>query len=318
MSDNKELTWRHLKALNDLYKDGWTKAKIADHPYVKHLISKKILAFKVGNHNILQAKPSYSSLYESKFRDNYKYYDDFFSSSGLPNDGKGRYLENDIKTLIFIRENKSELKASVTTERTFSAIVFNPKGSKYLGSKIGLKNAVCLLLGINDFPDKDPKNNQMRLVVDCQNPEVIVLCENMNNLKSPWEKRKCGIELWYVGGNNIAIIDEIPKKYLTLPIYYSCDWDYAGLSIYSKIKEKILEKGASLQLLEPKNLDHATPVDSENHKSKWSKNTPLSGLNSADFSASQQSLIKTLIENNKWIEEESTDLVQLITDRIAL
>lgn len=311
-SNNNQLTWRHLKALNDLYSSGSTKAKIDQHSYIKFLISKRHIAYKIGNHSILEAKESFKELYESKFKEDFKYFEDFFNSSRLPTDGRGRYSEDDIETLVFIKDNKKELLSALTTERTFSSNVFKTKGSKYLERKPGLKNAVCRLLEIQDFPDKDPKNNQMRLVVDCPNPEVIVLCENMNNLKAPWEKRKHNIELWYVGGNNIGIIDEIPSKYFNLPIYYLCDWDYDGLKIYSRVKSKMQQKNVSINLIDPDDAKVALPVNSENHYSEWLKNNELSGLELSDFNEEQKKVITYLIEKNLWIEEESLDLIKLL------
>lgn len=313
MTDNKQLNWRHLKALNDLYRQGSSKAKVQDQPYIRFLISKRLISPKVGNHTILRANAAYNALYEEKFKESFEHFEAFFNTSGLPNDGRGRYTEHDIKTLIFIRDNKTELKKALSTERTFSSQVF--KGSKYIENKLGLKKAVCKLLEIDEFPDKDPKNNQMRLVVDCPNPKMIVLCENMNNLKMPWEKRKHNIELWYVGGNNIGIIDEIPAKYLELPLYYVCDWDYDGLRIYSAVKEKIEAKGRTITLIQPDNLKLTLPVDSDHHHSEWLKNKEFSGLNPDDFSIEQKELINNLINNNHWIEEESFDLIELLINK---
>lgn len=310
MKDNKQLNWRHLKALNDLYQLGNSKAKIQDHSYIRYLILKRLLTPKVGNHNILQANASYKNFYEANFKENFIHFEEFLNTSGLPDDGVRRYTEEEIKTLIFIRDNKNELKKYLSTERTFSSQVF--KSSKYLENKPGLKNAVYKLLDIVEFPERDPKNNQMRLVVDCPNPQLIVLCENMNNLKMPWEKRKYHIELWYVGGNNIGIIDEIPFKYLELPLYYVCDWDYDGLRIYTDVKEKIETKGKTITLIQPDDLGLALPVNSDHHNSKWLKDKEFSGLNTGDFSNEQKKLITHLIRNNLWIEEESFNLVELL------
>jgi hypothetical protein len=275
-------------------------------------MSKRLLTPKVGNHNILQANPLYKAFYETNFRENFDHFEEFLNTSGLPNDGVRRYTEEELKTLIFIRDNKDELKKSLSTERTFSSQVF--KSSKYLENKPGLKSAVCKLLDLFEFPDKDPKNNQMRLVVDCPDPKVIVLCENMNNLKMPWEKRKHNIELWYVGGNNIGIIDEIPDKYLELPLYYVCDWDYDGLRIYSAIKAKIEAKGKKIDLIQPNDLKLALPVNSEHHNSEWIKAKDFSALNRSDFSIVRQKLIDYLISNDLWIEEESFSLIELLLE----
>ncbi|MFX7586113.1 hypothetical protein ABTK07_19425, partial [Acinetobacter baumannii] len=82
-------------------------------------------------------------------------------------------------------------------------------------------------------------------------PTVLVLCENLAHLKNGWKAREHNIELWYVGGNNIGIIDHIGAEKLTRPIYYSCDWDFHGLSIYSRIKQKMKVKGIDINVLLP-------------------------------------------------------------------
>ena len=69
-----------------------------------------------------------------------------------------------------------------------------------------------------------------------------LLCENLNFLKTPRIARDNHIELWYVGGNNISNIDYIPDHKLTLPLYYSCDWDYDGLKIYERLQDRFARK----------------------------------------------------------------------------
>lgn len=149
-------------------------------------------------------------------------------------------------------------------------------------------------------------------MVDCLNPKAVVLCENIAHLKNPWKAREHNIELWYVGGNNIGITDYISPEKLSKPLYYSCDWDYHGLSIYSRIKDKLRVKFFDIGLLLPDTYETALPVNSPHHKSKWNFNKKLSGLNTADFSEDAIKLIEKLVKENKWIEEESMDLVKLI------
>lgn len=311
----RALTWRHLKALNQLYVDKRTDAKIADNGYIANVLmtQKRLLKFKSGNNKILETAPKYAAFYEENFKQDFEQYSRFLQTANLEDDARRRYTEEDILTLMFIAEQKEELVKNLTTIRTFSVNIFKEMGSKYLENKPGLKSAVCIILGIIDFPEKDPKNLQWRFVTDCINPKSIVLCENLDRLKNPWKAREANLELWYVGGNNIGIIDFIDADKLRLPIYYCCDWDFDGLSIYSRIKNKIKSKGYELNLLIPDVYEIALPIDSPHHSSRWNFNNSLSGLKHEDFLDEAVNLIKRLIQDNKWIEEESMDLIGMIT-----
>ena len=312
--NNKNLTWRHLKGLNQLYVFKRTGSKITDNSYIKNVLleQKKLIKYKSGNINILEANPAFEAFYQQNFEVSYKLYEDFLLAENLESDAKRRYTELDIQTMIFIAEHKDELIKNLSTIRTFSSEIFKGQGSKYLENKSGLRDAVCKILGIIDFPDRDPKNLQWRFVVDCLKPKLVVLCENIAPLKSPWKARENDIELWYVGGNNIGIIDHISVEKLSKPVYYSCDWDYHGLSIYSRLKQKLLSKSCDIQLLVPYDYDTALPVNSPHHKSEWDFRKDFSGLTSDDFSPKASRLIRKLIAENKWIEEESLDLVKLV------
>ena len=310
------LTWRHLKALNQLYVDKRTDAKITDNGYIANvlIVQKRLLKFKSGNNKILEVVPKYTAFYEENFKQDFEQYAQFLQAANLEDDARRRYTEEDIRTLMFIAEQKEELVKNLTTIRTFSVNIFKGMGSKYLENKPGLKSAVCTLLDIEDFPEKDPKNLQWRFVADCINPKAIVLCENLDRLKNPWKARETNLELWYVGGNNIGIINFIDPEKLRLPIYYCCDWDFDGLSIYSRIKHKIKSKGYELHLLIPDVYEIALSIDSPHHNSRWSFNKMLSGLKQEDFSDKSINLIKQLIRDNKWIEEESLDLVKILEE----
>jgi len=319
MSQNKSLTWRHLKGLHELYTSKRTRRKIADNDYIKHLINKKkLIKYKTGNVNILEARPGYRLFYEQEHKENYQRYQAFFEANEVESDAKREYLEDDIITLMFIADHKEDFVSSLSTIKSFSAVVFEGKGSKYLENHSSLKSAVCKILGIHDFPEKDPQNLQWRLVVDCPKPQVVVLCENLANLKSPWLAREHNFELWYVGGNNIGIIDFISKDKLLLPIYYFCDWDYHGLLIYQNIKSKFKKASKEIKILIPPNLDNSLPVDSPYHKSKWNGNKKLSGLDESLFSDEEQNLIQRLIKLNHWVEEESLNLISLLKNNLLL
>lgn len=97
-------------------------------------------------------------------------------------------------------------------------------------------------------------------------------------LETPRIVRENHIELWYVGGNNISNTDYIPDHKLTLPFYYSCDWDYDGLKIYERLQARFAEKMKSITLLPPSPILRK-PTGSPEHNSRWKHAQPFSGLN---------------------------------------
>jgi len=277
------------------------------------MAQKGLLRYRKGNMKVLEAAPHYAGFYEQNLKSAFEQYQHFLVNHDLEDDGRRKYTEEDIQTMIFIADQREEFKQKLTTIRTFSSEFFKNKGSKYLENKPGLLDAVRKILNISAFPEEDPKNLQWRFVVDCLTPVKVILCENIAHLKSPWKAREHNMELWYVGGNNIGIIDHIGEGKLQLPLYYSCDWDYHGLSIYSRIRQKLLSKGVAISLLMPYRIDVALPVNSPHHNSNWIFNKPLSGLDPSAFNKEEHVLIRYLVERNKWIEEESLELPAFFT-----
>lgn len=51
---NKNLKWRHYKALNQIYEQGFTKNKIKGHPYIKYLLDNDYLQPQIGKPDILE------------------------------------------------------------------------------------------------------------------------------------------------------------------------------------------------------------------------------------------------------------------------
>lgn len=311
----KQIEWKYLVGLHQLYVDGKTKLKILNNDYINWILfkQKKLIMFKSGNHSIIEANQRYTEFYKVELLDTYNYYNTFFEQSGIENNAKKTFTEEDLKALIFIYYNKKELQEKLTTLKKFSANIFENENSKYLESKPSLKNAVLQLLEIDEFPEKDPKNQQWRFVVDCPNPKVIVLCENLDCLKVPVEYKKNNIELWYVGGNNTKPLYDIQKDKLQLPIYYFCDWDYAGLNIYSQVKEIFNNKNKEIEIIQPSDSAKRLPVNVKRHKSKWKK-VGFSGLIKDNFTQGQVDLINQLISKDEWIEEESMDLITLLSE----
>jgi Uncharacterized protein conserved in bacteria C-term(DUF2220) len=227
-------------------------------------------------------------------------------------DGRQNFDEYDLQTFQFIVANRADFKNGLTTIRHFSSVFFREKGSKYLEMHPGITRIVYKLLMIEAFPDQDPKNHQWRFVVDHPAPRFIILCENLANLKQPLIALQNQLELWYVGGNNIAIINQINPDKLVVPIYYSCDWDLAGLQIYTRLREIFAQKECFLCLLEPVDKTAMVDTSSPNHLSEWRQDKSYSGLDTVFFTARQLLIIEELIDKKKWIEEETQDLIKML------
>ena len=309
---NKDLTWRILKAMNNLYMKGKIPSGKTKDSHVRYLINRKLIGLQHGNSNYLVAFERYKRYYKKNYLEDFEQYETFLHGIDDEIDGRRNFTVRDIQTLMFIQEQREELIKHITTRRTFSGQIFKYGGSKYLENRPGLDRIVCKILDIDNFPSEDPRDLQWRFVVDCPNPKLVVLCENLDFLKTPQMARKHNIELWYVGGNNTSIINHIGDDKLIKPLFYSCDWDYDGLRIFCRIKDILNSKSKDISLLYPSNLQNALPVDSPHHKSKWNDSLELSGLNKAYFKKHEIELLNKLIRKNQWIEEESNDLLGML------
>lgn len=301
------LNWRYLKGLYKLYMEDSVTLKLMENAYIKNVLChrKRLLDFKAGNKNIIVAKEGYKAYFEKKLLPQYLYYKKFFDESRLEASGLKQYDNDDLLALMFIFNNREELRQNLTTARIFSSNVFKLKDSKYLENRPGLMDDVLFLLGVNDFPAKSSKENQWRFVVDCPDPKYILLCENIDYLKAWWEFHANNIELWYAGGNNTPVIERISQRHLDLPLFYIGDWDYHGLDIYCRIQHILKNKGKDVQLITPDlNTAIYKPINSGQHQSKWLQGE-FSGLNRAVFSPSQIALIERLVAQNHWIEEQT-------------
>jgi len=308
---SKDFTWPVLKALNDLYEKKKTAAKIQQVDYIRYLMTQTdLIAQKKGNSNVLVAGDGYEEYYEDNFQSAYQYYYNFFNQVGIRPDGGKNFTEEDIRTLMVIYESRNELRGNLTNIEDFSGKIFDYAGSKYLKFRNSVRNAVLKILEIDEFPQTS-KDLQYRLVVDFSNPKAIILCENKSFLKQPWNAKDLEVKLWHVGGNNIAILEDIDEMELTYPMYYSCDWDNEGLKIYQRIKTKLKNKGAEIQILTPSPPHQYLPTDSFMHKSRWDYKIDFSGLDKKVFSTDEQQLIAKLIKQDLWIEEESNILAEL-------
>ncbi|WP_333888580.1 hypothetical protein [Sphingobacterium siyangense] len=309
MRIHNNLNWSVLKALYDIFSKGKSSAKIQNDKYVHYLIyDTGILSVKLGSDKVLLSSYQFEDFFELNYLERYTVYISFLEGVGLEKDARQSYNEEDIKTLMLIHKNKVEIKGKLTTQKNFSKEFFRRQGSKYVENKQSLRRAILHILEVSEFPSEDQKVNNWRFVVDCKEPRAIILCENLNFLKMPWIAQKLQVKLWYVGGNNIKIIDQIDRSEFKYPIFYSGDWDYAGISIYLRIKKKLIAEDVHIALLYPNNTKDRLPVDSPHHYSKWDFSREFSGLDKSSLTEEAVILINELIYKNEWIEEEYNDL----------
>lgn len=301
---HENLLWREWVGLHELYETSKTVRKIARNPYVERLIKR---GFLDKSRRKITTRHGFKLKYEKELLERYQNYKAFLDENDLvtPN---SRYTEDDIQSMMLIKENCQQILEAKDTRRGISSKFFKNSDSKHLENHPGLERAVLKLLGVEFFPEQDPKNKQYLCVVMCQQPQAIILCENIAFLKMPWKAKERYIELWFAGGSNLSMLADIPKERLNKPIYYSCDWDYHGLHIYERVKVYI----PNIKLLYPSATDQPKPVATENHRSKWNTELPLSGLNPLLYSDEAIQLISELVKDDKWIEEESNDFVHMV------
>jgi len=306
-----DIKWPELKALHEVFEKGRTGANLLKNPYFERFrVQRRLLKFKSNNRSVVEGTSGFRDFYREHFLAAYNRYQRFFAETGVAADGRRPYDLYDLETLIYIHQHRDTLKENLTTLRTFSAQLF--KGSKYLENNTSVWKAVLQVLEITAFPENDPKEQQWRLVIDCLEPNCILLCENLATLKYPDDAMKMNVELWYVGGNNTRILENLSVDKLCLPFYYMCDWDYDGLRIFSNVKSIIEDKGSKVTLLMPHDTSKSLPVDSPYHNSYWKHDHVFTGLNKENFTEIQQQLIMQLVAGNNWIEEESQNLRTLL------
>lgn len=311
----KEITWRQLKGLHQLYEGKSTRVKLMSNVFVKNVLYKQrhLLKYKDGNLDIIVKNTGFNAYFEEHLLDQFEYYAEFFQNAGIEISARRTYSQEILETLILIHKNRETLRQKLSTPRIFSSIFFENKDSKFLDGKPQLKKDILTILGVTKFPRESAKDQQYRLVVDCLDPKYILLCENIDFLKDPFEFRKNHIELWYLGGNNTKKLYEVPIDKIKFPIYYVCDWDFHGLEIYTRIKEILGNKGKTITLIVPTN-PLLKPIKSGKHFSEW-KVESLSGLERNAFLPSEIQLIETLINSNKWVEEQTIDPISIICEK---
>ena len=314
------MKWKYLKAFNDLYVYRRTSVNIESkkdeegYAIKKRLIDgKQIIIKKPLRNPVWIPLDGFNEYYEKYHKDNFEEYEKFFIENNIEYSASQTYSEKDIRRLFLIKSQKEQILDKKPSEKEFLTQFLDEEAKYFIGDNASMKKAVLMILGLEKFEGDDSKENQWRFVVDCPNAKYVVLCENKDRLtltKKPLENL---IELWYVGGNNTPPLERLEGK-LTLPIFYTCDWDTSGLEIFSRVKKIIENLGGEIYLLIPPNNINRFPTISKRHSSDWKYNNELSGLNKRDFSITAQNIIKTLIQDKKYIQEEGIDLIEMVNN----
>ena len=302
------MNWTVLKSLNELYNNRKVKKKVSlenDSEFNLLLDTKEI---RENDKLYVPNERLYNQYYEKHHLENFSAYYEFLKKYNLL---KKRFEEDDIKKLIEL-ETKNDAQTLIPsrvqlieaqeTVRGFSTMFF--KHDKYLDKKDSLIDAINDILDIKLVENKD---QQYLYVLQCDNPQTIVLCENLDFLRKDKMPRANNIELWYAGGRNVKKLKYADTR--GIPIYYSGDWDKDGLEIFELAKAIIPQ----IELLYP-TAEGKSIVDTD-HSSLWKyPENPelLSGLNQELYTLKYKEKIKSLIKEDSWITEEANDLKEMI------
>lgn len=307
------MNWTVLKALDKLHRQEAVinNQTLQESGEVAYLMDPLQLIQEQSKY--LVAQDGFAAFYEKHYKDNYEKYHHFLSVNNLLK-SQTRFEEKDIQTLLKIKTDRDagdldQLRAQLIeydeSVRGVSQMFFI--NDKYLDNRPSLVDALKTILDISHFSNE--KDQQYMYRLECDEPQRIVLCENLDFLTKPNKPRKHHIELWYAGGKNVAKLQYSQTR--DLPIYYSCDWDYDGLFIiYPIVKQKI----PNIKLLMPNGLPKSI-VETE-HKSLWQNEVKRDELaNNGVFIGEELALIDTLIAQEQWIIEESNDLLSMLTGK---
>ena len=311
------MNWIELKALHQLSisNEVLLNATLEESSVFRYLTESLGVMEMTAKKAITQE--DYARIYQENYAALFKRYLDFLSSNQLLKP-QTRFELEDIEILIGIsagmangdlKELREQIIAADESLRGVSLMFF--KNEKYLLGKPSLVEALKQILRVTHFSIE--KDQQYIYKLECNNPAAIVLCENLDFLTKPNKPRQFGIELWYSGGKNVQKL--IYSDNRGLPVYYSCDWDYDGLLIYTWITAII----PNIELLTPNGVPR--DIIKTGHNSEWrNRNDPdtLSGLDPKLFTANQRQQLKQLIANNQWVVEESNDLISMMKQQPIL
>ena len=307
------MKWNVLKDLHKLFEEGKIKRKISfvEDPDIIHMVNSTKEIIITRKEVIVPQGSTFKQTYEKLYKSKFLNCNTFLKENDLDKP-QTRFEVSDINILANIKSqintgSLNNLRVQIIkaneTVRGVSFMFF--KNEKYLDDKNALVEAIEKILQVSKLPTG--KDKQYLYVVPCKTARAIILCENLYFLRVPERVKPYNIELWFAGGYNINMLENVDTR--NLPIYYSCDWDYDGLRIFDLVKAKVPQ----IELLFPT----ANPVNiiKSEHNSHW-KNArmpeTLSDLNIGLFNIQEKQLIQKLISDNSWIVEESNDIAEMI------
>jgi hypothetical protein len=283
----KDTPYKVVKYLTKLSSIKVLPIEYAKENYIRYLIDRKAIEEK--GKKLGTTKKFYDS-FADEITDTFSHCSAFiekFSFDYLEN----HYSVGEIETLIKIENEREKILESDNALTNILAIYFD--SSKYKTTNSNLAKAIKTILGIDIFPEEIKDQQFTSILYPKEKTRFIVLCENINRLII---KRHQFIEFWYAGGKNIKQLEFIPKP--QYPIFYLCDWDFDGLNIYIKIKQKYLP---TLTLFIPTN--HETlMIEQEKvkkHRSKWKNNNSFQYLID-----NEKNLVENLFNTKSIIEEQ--------------
>ncbi len=307
------MNWVALKSLNELYRNKETKIKetLIKDSLFQHLLN-DTQEIKEGYKVYYSDDEDFFEMYEEEYLEKFNQYYAFLENNQLLKP-QTRFEEADIIELMDMKRRmdsgellpiRNQIIQNEETVRNVSSMFF--KNEKYLIGKKALIDAVKQMLQIDELADDRDQQYMYRL--ECEDPKLIILCENLDFLKRPSLPRKYGYELWYAGGKNI---EKLKYSYdRNLPIYYSGDWDYDGLLIFNMVCKLIPQ----IKLLYP--TASSKSILKSEHKSLWiDRDNPskYSNLSVKNLDNRHKDILVNLIEKNHWITEEDNHLKEMIT-----
>lgn len=313
------MKWNVFKDMQMLYECGKIKKKpsFVHDPDVNHFINSTKELCVLRKEIIIPENSTFRQTYDKLYREKFILYQSFLKDNGLEKP-QTRFEHTDIDQLIQIKTQMDSgtlialreqiLKANETV-RGVSFMFF--KNEKYLDEKKSLVEAIEKILQVPELPSG--KDKQYLYVVPCKFAKAILLCENLYFLRVPERVKQYHVELWFAGGYNIGMLENVDTR--NLSVYYLCDWDYDGLRIFDLVKKKIPQ----IELLYP-NAVSVSIIDSE-HNSHWKnphRPEELSDLNKDLFDFQEKQLIEQLISTNSWIVEESNDIAEIMKTKVKL
>ncbi len=275
------MNWSILKQLKEIYETGKTDKNFIKTTTGKRLCENEYLTEPVKS--AIFKKEGYNKIFESKYLTDYNLALSIINKFSLYNTN---FEISKLKSLKLIHENKKQIVDNLTLKEIASEYF---GGSKTVTKDTKLYHAILNVLETDNLPE-DEHDQQYLTVLHCKNkvPKKILICENKNLLK---KKRFDNIELWYAGGKNINKLHFIQEP--KIPLYYICDWDNDGIEIYYRIKQLF----KNIELIIPQEQIKLKPT--ANHI-KWK-------IEIKDDLLSKEAIIllKSLVNNKKWIEEET-------------